>query len=228
MEPKFLEDLMWMACRYAIGRHSYVSSFAQDIGGYFYDKLSEARKQAVAYDIRRHISDNLQCQSFNFSISYDYGKERFRPLETFFEFVNTQDTTDENWLGKVSHIDVYRKSDGECYYDVAYFEHIPFEYPAYEHDVLDLQPWMDLASLFDVESHKIVVCDDGSGGISEIECYESYINETVEDSREGNIVYLKSKPWKYKKIYRPVKNGVSNSFIEPTMIKEVKEKKTKE
>lgn len=222
MNEKFLEDLMWMACRYAIGRHSYVSSFAQDIGSYFYDKMSDTCKQDAAYDIRRQIRDNLQFQPFNFCILYNYGKECLKPLETFFEFVNTQDTTDKNWLGKVSHIDVYRNSNGECHYDVAYYEHIPFETHTYEHDILDLQPWMDLASLFDVKNHKIIVCDDGKGGISEIECYESYINETVEDSREGSVVYLKSKPWKYKKIYRPVKNGVSNSFIEPSFIKEVK------
>lgn len=80
---------------------------------------------------------------------------------------------------------------------------------------------MDLASLFDVKNHKEVWYDDGKDKHGHIKCYESYINETVEEKREGAVVYLTPTPWKYKKVYRPVMDGVSNSYIEPSIIKKI-------
>ncbi len=221
-EKQLLKDLMWTSCRYCIGRHSYVSSYAKDIGEYFYNKLNNDELQQQAYDIRRQISDYLQFQPFNFHKQFDYSKEKTKPLEEFFEFVNTQDTSDVNWLNKVSHVDVYKASDGSIKYDVAYYENAPYTVSVYEYEILDLLPWMDLASLFDIKNHKLAITEDDKGNVKEIECYESYVNETTEEKTEGNIVYLKSTPWKYKKVYRPVDNGVSNSYIEPKFIKEIK------
>lgn len=218
---EFLKNLMWTSCRYCIGRHSYVSSFAKDIGKYFYYKLNDNDLQQQAYDIRRQIADYLQFQPFNFQIQFDYSKEKSKPLELFFEFVNTQDTTDKEWLSKISHIDAYCGSDGSVKYDVEHYKNIPYSTTVYEHEILDLLPWMDLASLFDVKNHKDVWYDDGKDKHGHIKCYESYINETVEEKREGAVVYLTPTPWKYKKVYRPVMDGVSNSYIEPSIIKKI-------
>ena len=219
-EKSLLKDLMWTSCRYCIGRHSYVSSYAKDIGEYFFLKLNNDELQQQAYDIRRQIADYLQFQPFNFHI-HGNSKENIRPLEQFFDFVNAQNTDDIEWLNKISHVDVYQNSDGSPKYDVAYYKNAPYTGRIYEHEILDLLPWMDLASLFDVKNHKVVWYNDGKGYNGYRTCYESYINETTEESRNGAIIYLVPTPWKYKKVYRPVDSYVSNSYIEPSIIKKV-------
>jgi hypothetical protein len=223
-EKHFFKDLMWTSCRYCIGRHTYVTMLAKDIGEYFYDKLTNDEKEHQAYDIRRQISDCLQFQPFNFCVQFDYSKKETKPLELFFEFVNSQDTSSKDWLSKVSHVDAYKGKDGVIF-DVSYYENIPYTTTVWEHEIQDLIPWMNLASLFDVKNHKMVTCDDGKGNRMEVECYESYINESTEEKREGQIVYLTPTPWKYKKVYRPVDKGVSDTYIEPNTIKGIKDLK---
>lgn len=220
-EKELLRNLMWTSCRYCIGRHSYVSSYAKDIGEYFYSKLTDSELLQQAYDIRRQIADYLKIQPFNFHIHFGYSNEKNKPLEMFFEFANIQDTTDKDWLNKVSHIDAYCASDDSVKYDVGYYENVPYTATVYEHEILDLLPWMDLASLFDVKSHKLVTYENENGALEKVLCYESYINKCVEEKRDKCFSYLKPTPWKYKKVYRPVENGVSNLYIESSYIRKI-------
>lgn len=221
-EKQFLEDLMWTSYRYCIGRHTYVTMLAKDMGEYFYDKLSNERKQFIAEDIRSSIEDYLRCQRFNFSFDYTMPKSERKPMEMLLVFLNNETDCTGEYLTHIKGISVYKKDD-EVKYEVSYTNEPKYKYPIYEHDLLDLLPWMDLASLFDVNGHKIVVTKQPDGTVREIECYESYMNENFEDGKEGDMVILRSKPWKYKKVYRPIEYGVSNRYIEPTYIVELKD-----
>lgn len=78
-EKQFLEDLMWTSYRYCIGRHTYVTMLAKDMGEYFYDKLSDERKQFIAEDIRSSIGDYLHYQSFNFTFDYTVPRNERKP-----------------------------------------------------------------------------------------------------------------------------------------------------
>lgn len=224
-EKQFLEDLMWTSYRYCIGRHTYVTMLAKDMGEYFYNKLSNERKQFIAEDIRSSICDYLHIQPFSFHFDYSIPRGERKPMETLLEFINNNEYEDGKWLSVINDISVYKK-DGNIEFDVSRKTNPKYDIKIYEHDLLDLIPWMDLASLFDVKNHKIVVTEL-NGELKETECYESYTNETTEETcdKENGIVTVTNKPWRYKKIYRPVENGVSNRYIEPSYIVEVKHNK---
>lgn len=220
-EKQFLEDLLWTSYRYCIGRHTYVTTLASDMGEYFYDKLSDERKEFIACDIRSSIEDYLRFQRFSFSFDYTVSKADRKPMETLLEFLNKQDNCDNGFLANIKSISVYKK-DENIEYEVSKTDKPKYELPIYEHDLLDLLPWMDLASLFDMKNHKILVLKKEDGTLEETECYESYVNESEKESVESNMIILKNKPWKYKKVYRPVEYGVSNRYVEPSFIVEVK------
>ena len=223
-DKQFLEDLMWTSYRYCIGRHTYVTMLAKDMGEYFYDKLSDERKQFIAEDIRSSIGDYLHYQPFNFTFDYTVPRNERKPMETFLDFVNNNEYEDGKWLSRISDICAYKK-DGKIEYEVSHKDNPKYESNIYEHDLLDLIPWMDLASLFDVKNHKIVVTEL-NGELKENECYESYTNETIEEGTDENgFVIVTNKPWKYKKIFRPVEHGVSNRYVEPNYIVEIKDLK---
>lgn len=221
-EKQFLEDLMWTSYRYCIGRHTYVTMLAKDMGEYFYDKLSNERKQFIAEDIRSSICDYLHIQPFSFHFDYSIPRGERKPMEALLEFINDNEYEDGKWLSSISDISVYKK-DGNIAYDVSRKTNPKYDIKIYEYDLLDLIPWMDLASLFDVKNHKIVVTEL-NGELKETECYESYTNETIEATcdKENCIVTVTNKPWRYKKVYRPVENGVSNRYIEPSYIVDIK------
>lgn len=220
-EKDFLENLMWTSYRYCIGRHTYVTMLAQEMGEYFYDKLSDERKQYIAEDIRSSISDYLCYQPFNFTFDYTIPRSERKPMETFLDFVSKNEYEDDKWLSYVRGICAYKK-DGNIEYEVSHNDNPKYDIKICEHDLLDLIPWMDLASLFDIKNHKIVVTEL-NGEIKETKCYESYANETIEENTDENgVVTVRSKPWKYKKIYRPIEYGVSNRYVEPNYIVEIK------
>lgn len=217
-EKMFLEDLLWTSYRYCIGRHSYVTSMAKDVGEFFYDRLSNETKQKNAEDIRRELNDCLDLQ-FNFKINY-FSNIKFKPLETFLEFINSQDIKDGKDFANITKITPY-KEDGQLKFEVSRKDITKNELPFYEHNILDFLPWMDLASLFDVNDHKRVYTTDGNC----YECYESYSQLTKPAKKEKgtNFQYLENVPWKYKKIYRPVDKYVSSYFIDEDSITKVED-----
>lgn len=183
VNDELLKDLLWMSCRYCIGRHSYVGTYAKDMSEYFYDKLTDDEKLKNAKDIRQCIRNSLRYEVPT-AIKNEVGT-RDISLEQFFEYCNSHDL-----------------KEADQFHDM------------YETDILDLTPWMDLASLFDINSHVMVSCVDEENNKYTVRCYPSYTNETVQD-KNG---FWRAVPWKYKKIYRPVDKLISNVYVEPTMI----------
>lgn len=133
---------MWTSYRYYIGRHTYVTMLSKDMGEYFYDKLSNERKQFVAEDIRSSIEDYLPCQRFNFSFDYTITKSERKPMEMLLDFLNKETDCTGEYLTHIKCISIYKKSD-DVEYEVSYTNEPKYNYPIYEHDLLDLLPWMD-------------------------------------------------------------------------------------
>lgn len=214
-EKRFIEELMWTSYRYCIGRHSYVVSMARDMGSYFYDKLSEERKEFIAKDIRREIEEQLKFYSFHFNIDWSIGESERRPMEMLLRYFN-----EHGYSKDIEKITCFRRErGGEIEYSESRVSNPRYKLEEeYEGYFLDLLPWMDLASLFDKKNHKVFRCKKEDGSEEEIEVYESWINDSIEERVEDNMVILKKIPWRYKRVYRPVKYGVSNRYLEEKYI----------
>ena len=212
----FMEDLLWTSYRYCIGRHTYVSSLAKDMGDYFYDELTDERKIHIAEDIRSQIEDRLHAESFNFSYDWSVPRRERRPLEHLLEFINSQDFTSEKDLIKFTRIEAYKKN-GKLNYETSKTENPKFELPVYEFELLDYLPWADLASLFDIKNHHVITV-----GGKEYEAFESYVNDGIIIKKEGNMCTIKSVPWKYNKVYKPVSEWRSSKYIELSVIENIK------
>lgn len=234
MKDTFLEDLFWTSYRYCIGRHSYVTTFARDMAEYFYDKIDDDRKPYIAQDIRRSIADCLQFKPFNVNFDYTIRVEDRKPMECLLEFINSVSSEYENdekrkekiqdFLVHIDSISFFKKHDcDKILTEISSTNKPRFERTIYEHELLDLLPWMDLASLFDINKHKIAVCIDTNGNKKEYEVYESYINDSIIVEQNKKYATLKSIPWKYKKIYRIVEDRISNKYLDESNIKEIKD-----
>lgn len=218
VSDNFLEDIFWTSYRYCIGRHSYVTSYAADMAEYFYSKLSDEKKEHYASDIRMQIEEQLHMYPFNFHYDWSIKRNERKPLEDFLEFINNQKFTNGKELTFIKNIEVFKR-DNKIQYSIARVDKLVYEHSIYEYDILDLLPWADLASLFNVKNHKMVTLRSSSGNKDErIECYESYINNSEVISTEGNYTTLKTVPWQYKKVYRPVKYGISGRFCDEQSI----------
>ena len=217
----FLEDLLWTSYRYCIGRHSYVTSLANDMGDFFYDRLSSEQKQKHAEDIRKCIADNLKF-GFNFKIERQYNNSTLKPLETFIEFINSMHFTMGKEFSNITKVVAYLDKDNQLKFEISKCENKKNEIPFYQHELEDFLPWMDLASLFDVKNHKKILTVEGQY----YEVYESYTQETIparKTDKSTCFQYYEAIPWQYKKIYRPVDKGVSTFFIPEEMIKKVED-----
>ncbi len=209
MIDDIVKTLFWTSYRYCIGRHSYVASYAEDMGKYFYDKLTKEEKLHNAEDIRHCISEQLGLYSpFHFKVNYSIRNQDKRTWDLFIEFINS--LKDPKELSKITHIEAYEK-DGKIEYAVDRRENAEYEMPYYETDLLDLFGWVDLASLLDVECHKTII---PTKDISKrIECFPSWVNTLEEVGEEGIYKTYKSTPFKYKKVWKPV-DGRFSQYID--------------
>lgn len=198
---KYEEDLMWMAYRYAIGRHT-ISTYmmANDMANNGYDRLNPERRNFMAKDIREQIADVLRFNSFSFNIDYSVKNENFRPLELFIEFINK---TDNDELDSIKSVKVYNNlATNEIIYSINHKDSRQDKFPQFfdQNVILDLIPWMNLANAFDTNSHKFINIDG-----EDIEYIESY-------TRLGDGTY--------KKYGIPLDNFVHGNGMECLMIDE--------
>lgn len=226
-KDRFLKDLFWTSYRYCIGRHSYVSSYASDMGNFFYDKLNDIEKENNAQDIRRTIADCLQMYPFCIQFDWSIPSRERKPLEFLLTFINSMTEHYENTidccdeiqrdLATITKVKFYKEND-EIKWEVSTLENPRFDNKIWEHEILDFLPWADLASYLDVPNYKTVLLKDGT----KYKVYESYCNESNIIETKNNMLVSQSIPWRYKKIYRPVDKGVSNYYIDSESIVEIK------
>lgn len=197
---KYEEDLMWMAYRYAIGRHT-ISTYmmAKDMANNGYDRLDHERRNFMAKDIREQIADVLRFNSFSFNIDYSIKNENFKPLELFIEFINK---TDNDELDSIKSVKVYNNlATNEIIYSVNHdSKYDETKILDHHNTISDLIPWMNLANAFDQYSHKFINIDG-----EDIEYIESYTRLA-----DGT----------YKKYGIPLDNFVHGNGMECLMIDE--------
>ena len=192
------EMLMWTSYRYCIGRHTYVSSLAPYIGRKYYNLLSDERLAFTANDIRDSIKDALGFRFFEYDWSI---RKNRKPLDDFFNWINSNIYHNEDWNG-IHSILCYEK-DGEIQYDVHRGNCKTPE--RYEHDYSDLIVWETLASLFDKKNHKYVKVKTTNGEEETILCFETWTKVLVPTKQTNGIMHLyEAVPWKYKKCLKSV------------------------
>lgn len=181
-----LNELMFCAARYCIGRHSYVSSYARDywnIIRHNRDEFNEERLQFFARDIMSEISNHMNWwknvhteEAYNCSIKYDSYYLLSKYLCEHPDCVFEKTDFNINCLtGEV--IASERKEPVE----IILSEKMP---------ETDLEQWSCLASAI---SRQLTVEVKGSDKYQAIECYEQ-------------VRYNKDEDWHWEKQYRLVDN----------------------
>ena len=209
----FEEMLMWTSYRYCIGRHSYVVSMANDIAAHYYNKLNNAQKIHASKDIRETIFDKLRFGGVELKIERFYSSEEFNPIKTVLQFINQEN---------IQSVEEYAN-----YAKITYDAHSN-TYSATKHtpsiktymsvmEIEDLIPWEDLASLFDLNNHKIAKLIDGS----EIEVFPSWTRKTYpidDESVNTKFMTYRSCEFGWEQVWRPVDKGANGNFnfIVPT------------
>lgn len=162
----FLNEILWPATRYCIGRQSYVTSYAE---GYWHiirqnlDKFDPDRLCFFAADIRAYISDcvsyydNVHVENaYNDRIRYD----AFSLLYKYIEAIPLEERTDETYT-----VDCL---SGE----VTAEPFKPKDYPirfGHKERLYDLLPWVRLANCID-RRYRVTCSHDGKTDTRE--CFE--------------------------------------------------------
>ena len=97
-------DLQWYSVHYALGRHSYASVHCHDIAQYGREVLDNNRKEFMAFDIRREISDHLKW-SLNFHQPIG-SEDRLNPIEMLMRFLKEHSVTSANEIARYKWIEV--------------------------------------------------------------------------------------------------------------------------
>lgn len=215
--------LIWTSYRYCIGRKTYVVDVSEYIAKNYYDRLSDERLEFMAKDIRESIGDNLRigrCLSLIYDGTVSY--ERRKPLEDLFEFLASEKIDSEEKALGIREVTIYHenyKEDAPHLYAITYNKEPNVRCYINPHDFTDLQPWANLAALFDKKSYKRVKTIYG-----EEVCYESWI-EKLAPIDEKKTAY-RAVPWQWEKVYVPInsQNAVRNpSYINPEVILSVED-----
>ncbi len=158
LTPTDFDNLLWCATRYCIGRHSYVSSYAQDFWRIIQNNrelLKEDRLKFFARDIRTEVShrisrydnvsvehaynDCIQFDALTLLASYAQAHPKQKECETFYEV--------DCLTGQV---DVFPWEDkGKSSYS------LPFQV----HNEIDLPYWILLANCIDRQYEVSLNCN---------------------------------------------------------------------
>lgn len=195
------EDLVWMSYRYCIGRHTIAAAMhAGNIASNAYSKLSKARRNFMAFDIRREIDSQLSFSQANFFIDTCLKRQdnpNYRPLEMFLEIVNSNGIKNGNDYKKVKSIHVDDNGSSVEYKDDGSVSSI-----AIGQDIYDLVPWMKLANLFDSSTHKMLsLRNPETGETATVECFRTPVLRSCST-------------FEYDMRWVPVEKHISNPAIE--------------
>lgn len=195
----FEYDMVWMAYRYAIGRHTIAcDAFARDLPKYVLGKISEQKLQFMSYDIRREIENALRWTSPGLFIEYTYSQNdlSYDPVGFYIKALK------ENNIKTLDDLKIYKK----------FHVHYPGEKitaEKYKEDetcmatldpLSDLIVWDTVAKILDKNSHYIVTLKSPDGRIEECECIKAW--------------HLKDySTFEYHEEYCPIDKWINNSYI---------------
>lgn len=157
-----LDELLWQATRYCIGRRSYVSTYAQDYARIIRrnrDLFNQDRLRFYARDIRAEISNhishygNVQVENaYNDCIKYDAYTLLYKHLKNFPEAPYDKKYTVDCVSGEITE-KAYKPDGYPIYFN-------PKEWES------DLRPWVLLANSID-RRYMITCKRDGQESTSE-------------------------------------------------------------
>ena len=197
---EFEYDSLWMAIRYACGRHTISShSYGSDVARYCYGRFpTDDRQEFTAFDINRELESHIRMGLNFFVDEYKVTKEYYQPLDRFFEFIEKQNITSIDDLKKIKNVHV-QYIDSDFVYDIEYIdkENDANNYRPYYSisDINNLIIWQQLANCLDRKTHKFALLKDGSV----CEFFYSWIE------CQGEL--------KYRKVKTPVDAFCSNAYI---------------
>lgn len=158
-----LDEMMWQATRYCIGRHSYVSSYAEDYWQIIrknFGKFNYNRLKFFARDIRAEISNTIGYYSNikiknadNDRIIYDAYTLLVEYFKRYSNISSIQDFIVDCVSGKVTH-------------DGPYLGLRSFNPSEWENDLI---PWIRLANCIDRQYE--ITCEKG-GKIKKVICIQ--------------------------------------------------------
>lgn len=164
-KPKLLDewtrDLVWMAYRYAIGRHTIAaSSMCKEMAKNVYCKLERSRSEFMAQDIQKEIADHLRFYPFSFTMNYNIPSDdnRFVPIDRFIEFLMMNKTESDEELHKFSRIECNWDRESDTFSYVTEEKKDKTGY--FTHDWEDLMEWSNLAKLLNFKCHKYCIASD--------------------------------------------------------------------
>lgn len=211
---EYERDLVWMAYRYAIGRHTiHAAAMCQDMCRYVPGRFSKSRTQFMAMDIQREIAMHLRFTPFTFSIdpSVDLSSEDFLPLDRFIEFLlehSIRKASDMlkyknvTYLGRIPKKfanlwDVQYRLDGD---EMPYISWMEWE---------DLLMWNNLSKLLDERCHRWAIIKDKryKNKVEMVEYFSAYRR-----SVGYNVPEDEGKPM-YERIFVPVEMLKRNPSI---------------
>lgn len=205
---EYERDLIWMAYRYAIGRHTiHAFAMCSDMVRNVPGRVSESRAQFMAEDIQREIGMNLRflgC-TFEVDVSIPPSSVEFRPLDAFIGFILTNGIRHPEDLKKYKHI-LYlgRAGENAAYNAYQIEEHEePDGNPVFIFSFMeweDLMCWNDLSKLLDKRCHRYAIIKDKryKNKFEMVEYFTTYVRDAGYNVPEDD-----GKPL-YKQILVPV------------------------
>lgn len=164
-KPKLLDewtrDLVWMAYRYAIGRHTIAaSSMCKEMAKNVYCKLERSRSEFMAQDIQKEIADHLRFYPFSFTMNYNIpiDDNRFVPIDRFIEFLMMNKIESDEELQNFSRIECNWDRESDTFSYVTEEKKDKTGY--FTHDWEDLMEWSNLAKLLNFKCHKYCIASD--------------------------------------------------------------------
>lgn len=174
-------DLIWYSTHYGIHRHSTAATHCHDIVQYSQNVLSPQRKEFMAHDIRRELSQILHV-GLNFEIPYGLQDEH-DPIDYLMKFLQQNQIFTNEQLKEYKEIEVIKQSDGT----ITFYSEKATDKNMYHMDVFSLSfydyfGWTDLASYFDTKSHKrCKTCYKGEEKI--IEYFDSWTPDNYSETK---------------------------------------------
>lgn len=200
-DKDFFEDCIWMSYRYCIGRHTIAAAMhAADIAKYVH-YLPKNRRQFMALDIRREISDRIHWRKNVTVEGFDPKQDALSLIyKHMMENPETKNDKDYHFYVNVNTCEVYSEklqdSDKDTYYQ------------SLLDDFIDYNNWIKLANFLDEDSYVTIKVN--------------YENENMDLIGFSYIdVFQKEIRLLYTSVENYKKGPYKCSYIAPEYIKEI-------
>lgn len=190
---RFEEDLLYMSCRYCVGRNSIGShAHAQNVASAFYERMLHTNVERLIFngmDINREIASILRFHDFYINVSrydelYQSGAVKYGALDLLYNFIVKNDETFDS-LKNYKSISV---EDFDENYEPIYKYKLSEENKQFKIDfsITDLVAWQSLANLFNVNQH-VKVHTYYRKRYKDIEAFITWQEITVDDNSSRTV-----------------------------------------